>query len=107
MSARGETGLIAASGDSVSIPAEDNPAVGIEINSPDAWTATLLIEATVNGSTWFTPLTQTPTGATGAASFSANGRCVAMVAGCAAVRVRCSAYTSGSPRITLRATRAI
>lgn len=107
MSARGESGLITQSGDIISIPTDGNPAVGIEINSPDAWTATLVVEATINGSTWFTPAIRTPTGAAGSASFAANDRMIALVAGCAAARVRCSAYTSGSPRVTLRATKAI
>jgi len=107
MPARGESGVITASGDIVSITTEDNPSVGIEINSPNAWTATLVVEATVNGSTWYTPLTNTPLGATGSTSFTANGRCIAQAPGAAAVRVRCTAYTSGSPRVTLRATRAL
>lgn len=107
MAARGTSDVITASGGIVSIGTDSNPAVGIEVNSPDSWAATLVVEATVDGSRWFTPKTQTPTGATGPTSFTANGRCTALVDGCAAVQVRCTSYSSGSPKITLRATRAI
>jgi hypothetical protein len=107
MPANGQSGVIAAAQNAVTISCEDNPSVGIEINSPDAWTATLVVEATVNGSTWYTPLTNTPLGAAGSTSFTANGRCIAQAPGAAAVRVRCTSYTSGSPRVTMRATRAL
>lgn len=68
------------------------------------WSATLVFEGTVDGTNWST-LTVRPIGnATTATTASANGIWRAALAGLQKIRVRCSAYTSGTAVVTIRTT---
>lgn len=77
--------------------------LAIDLSVPTAFTGTLIFEYTINGTVWrpFTvnvgQTTSTATGATGAGVWSAN------VAAYSAVRIKVSAYTSGSLLAFMRA----
>lgn len=67
------------------------------------WAGTIVIEGTIDGSTWTTlEATPIPT-ATAVTSMTANGQWIVQTAGFAQIRARISAYTSGSVKVTIRA----
>jgi hypothetical protein len=64
--------------------------------------ATIAFEATVDGTNWVA-FNMTPSNSgTAASSASAAGAWSALTLGYAGIRARCSAYTSGSPVVTVR-----
>lgn len=68
------------------------------------FSATLVVEGTVNGTDWFT-LNITPiNGGTAVSSITAAGQWAATTAALSKIRVRCSAYTSGTATVVLLAT---
>lgn len=69
-----------------------------------SWEGTLLVEATVDGTTWITvPITSTSGGAAASPTSGATGLWVFGVAGYSSIRARMSAFVSGSLTITLQA----
>ena len=67
------------------------------------WTATLEFEATIDGTNWFALFVHPVGGAIHVASTAANGQWRAGVAGFARIRVRASAYTSGTATVVFDA----
>ena len=75
---------------------------GIDVRG--TFTATLVPEGTIDNATWFT-LTITPVaGGAGVTSITAAGAWTVPTAGFSAIRLRSSAYTSGTPTIVLSGT---
>lgn len=73
------------------------------IDLTGTFVATILIEYTINGKDYYTlPLTKISDG-TPATSLTGTGTYKADVSAYAGVRARCSAYTSGTPKIAMRA----
>lgn len=64
------------------------------------WVATLAFEATVDGTTYFSVQAQTIPGNAGVTTTAANGNFGLSVGGYNSVRVRASAYTSGTATVT-------
>lgn len=95
---RDSGGTITADEGTVSDSVVGRGVIGIEITG--TWVATLQFEGAIDGTTWF-PL---PVGAIGAGalvtSTTANGVWFASVAGLIQVRVRASAFTSGTVQVT-------
>lgn len=94
-------GSINADEQSVIIVTDGYSQVGIQITG--TWAGTLEFEGTINGDTWFS-LDATPVPSTTSVNnTTANGAWIAQCPGTILVRVRCSTYTSGSPRVFMRA----
>ena len=75
---------------------------GIDVRG--TFTATLVPEGTIDNATWFT-LTITPVaGGAGVTTITAAGAWTVPTAGFSAIRLRSSAYTSGTPTIVLAGT---
>lgn len=74
-------------------------AAGFELTG--TFTATLVLEGTINGSTWFSPNCLNIDKSSGTASLTSAGRRLIQLAGLTQVRVRCSSFVSGSPACTL------
>lgn len=92
---------LAASGDKVELNVRGLNTLAIQVVG--AMSATLAFEGTVDGRNWFA-LNATPTNSnTAVTSTTAAGVWFANVAGLIAVRVRCSAWTSGTPTIAIQA----
>lgn len=89
---------IAPAGTVFVISVAEMASAGIEVTG--TFTATLLVETTIDGITWFTPNCLTVAKAAGPTSFTAPGRTFVQLEGITVLRVRCSAYTSGSPVAT-------
>jgi hypothetical protein len=77
----------------------------VAIQTSGTWSATLVIEGTVDGTNWVSvsglPINGSPTGSL-AASFTVNTVWFVPASGLTGVRVRCSAYTSGTAVVTLQ-----
>lgn len=77
----------------------ENGACGVQVTG--TFTATLLIEATIDGTNWNTyAFVDCATGSTGT-SITAAGQYRTELVGVHSARVRCSAYTSGTAVVTL------
>lgn len=91
-------GTIAALNAAVTISAQGLGDLGVQIIG--SWSATLAFEATIDGSDWYAvsayPIS---TGSSGITSTTANGQWKVLAAGNAQVRVRASAYTSGTATV--------
>lgn len=96
-----ERGSISAVAGAVSINLEDNPAVGLEITG--TWVGTIIVRATINGVDVYTPAVSSPTGGSGASSFTANGRTLIFAPGASRVIVSASAWTSGIATVVMKA----
>lgn len=95
------TGSLTAADDAVTTEFRqlENGACGVQVTG--TFTATLLIEATMDGTNWGTyAFVNCATGAT-ATSITAAGQFRTELVGVHSVRVRCSAYTSGTAAVTL------
>lgn len=97
------TGNITANGQSVSIQCNQFAQVSIQVTG--TWAATLNFEGSVDGGTnWFgiAPIASTSTArTTGVASTTAVGLWVADATALSNVRVRCTAFTSGTAAVRL------
>lgn len=98
---REKTGRLAANGDILQLNVQGLASLAIDVVG--SMIATLVFEYTINGSDWYTMTVNVVGSATTATGAIAAGKWVANVAGFSAVRIRCSAYTSGTPAMTLRA----
>lgn len=87
--------------ESAAFNVEGMASLGIQISG--TWSATLQFEGTVDGTNWVALEVRKPTDGSRSSSTTANGLWVAQVAGFKAVRVRASAYTSGTASVTFRA----
>jgi hypothetical protein len=96
------TGSITGSGQSVSLVLSGSATLGLQITG--TWVATLVPEATIDGSNWFSIEAFSVGDVASITSISANGQWRIAAGGVVQVRIRCSAYTSGSATITLQAT---
>ncbi len=83
------------------IPCDGAQTIGVQITG--TFTATATFEATVNGADWVACAATSAAGGAVVTTATAAGLWAIPAAGYAAVRVRCSAYTSGSLTTTLRA----
>jgi hypothetical protein len=90
---------VAPAGSVVQLTTADATSVGVEITG--TFVATVLLEATMNGTLWFPVNPFTILGVGASATITAPGRCVASVADFVQVRARCSAFTSGAAVVTL------
>jgi hypothetical protein len=75
----------------------------LAIDITGTFVGTVIFEYTINGSDWYTLTVNVVGSATTATGATAVGKWVANVAGFQSVRVRCSAFTSGSIFTVLRA----
>lgn len=97
------TGTLNAVDEAVTItnPHLPNSAVGVQVTG--TFTATLLVEATIDGTTFTTyAFINCASGAT-ETSITAAGQYRTELVGVSSVRVRCSAYTSGDAVVTVTA----
>lgn len=94
----------------ITVAAQDNAATVIGLPSPGhvavqitgTLSATISFEATVDGTNWVA-FNMTPSNsATAAASATAVGAWSASTGAFSGIRARCSAYSSGSPVVTIR-----
>ena len=96
------SGSLTATSQSASI-ATLNGAGSTSVQITGTWVGTVQFEGTVDGSNWFgVNAVPIPSGAF-AASATANGQWQIDTGGLSGVRVRCSAYTSGTIVVTIRA----
>lgn len=97
---RTASGSITANGQSVTLSGVGMSNVGVFITG--TWVGTLQFEGTINATDWFS-LAAYPIGsnAAGVTSTTANGQWRLLSSGVAQVRVRSSAWTSGTATITL------
>jgi hypothetical protein len=92
---------LSVNGQVLSLDTRGQSLLAIQING--TMSATLQLEATVDGTNWVS-IFATPAGNNSlVSSFTAAGVWVANVSGFRAARLRCSAYTSGSPTMFLQA----
>jgi len=98
------TGSLTASsgaGSTVAIGGLQNTgSVGVTVSG--TWSATLVFEATVDGTNWFTVPGIVQSSNVGVLSTTANGQWNAGTAGMGQFRVRASAYSSGTAVVTIR-----
>ena len=95
---------------SVTVAAQDNAATVSGFPSPGsvavqivgALSATITFEATVDGTNWVAFNMIPAASATAASTATAAGAWSASTGGFAGIRARCSAYSSGSPVVTIR-----
>ena len=95
---------------SVTVAAQDNAATILGLPSPGsvavqivgALSATITLEATVDGTNWVAFNMVPSNSGTAASTATAAGAWSASTGGYAGVRARCSAYSSGSPVVTIR-----
>jgi hypothetical protein len=95
----GTSPVIAPAGSTVVFPVNEYSSAGMEITG--TFVATVLIEATIDGITWFSPNCLNIDKSAGTASLTAPGRRLIQLVGVVALRARCSAYTSGTALVTL------
>jgi len=102
---RTATGNLTAAAQTVAVVAASDGNVGVQVTG--TWAATLQFEGTIDGTNWFA-MNAHAIGTTASAitSTTANGQWRLMSGGCAQVRVRCSAFTSGTAVVTLVASQA-
>jgi hypothetical protein len=79
------------------------PNGGVAVQVTGTFSATVLLEHTLDGTNWVTLLGVNTTTGAEASSLTAPGILRAEVVGALAVRARVSAYTSGSAVVTMRA----
>jgi hypothetical protein len=72
----------------------------ISVQVTGTFTATILLEATIDGTTWFAPNVLTLAKAAGSATITGTGQSLVQIAAYTAVRARMSAFTSGSAVVT-------
>lgn len=102
---RTATGNLTAAAQTVAVVAASDGNVGLQITG--TWVATLQFEGTIDGTNWFAMNAHAiGTNASLITSTTANGQWRLMSGGCAQVRVRCSAFTSGTAVVTLVASQA-
>lgn len=87
-------------GDTLSINADGYIKAAIQITG--TFVATLVFEGTVDGTNWFAMDALPIPMATTAQSATGTGAWEVQEAGLSQIRVRCSAYTSGSAQVTVR-----
>lgn len=99
---RTATGNITANGQTVAVSGVGAGNVGVYISG--TWVATLQFEGTIDGTNWFV-MDAFPIGSSTASvqSTTANGQWRLVSGGSAQIRVRCSAFTSGTATVTLEA----
>lgn len=88
-------------GSQVAIATNGLAAVGVGITG--TWVATLQFEGSVDATNWFSVVAVPYGGGQGATSVTANGNWRIHSAGLQQVRVRCSAFTSGTATVALEA----
>lgn len=94
------TGSLTAAATSITITSA--PGVGSAIvQITGTWVATVQFEGSADGANFFALNAQPVVGGAFVTSSTANGQWLVGVAGCAQVRARCSAFTSGTIVITL------
>lgn len=94
----------------ITVSAQDQAATVLGLPSPGAvavqitgaLSATITFECTVDGTNWVAFNLLPAASTTAASTATAAGIWTADTKGLAGVRARCSAYTSGSPVVTLR-----
>lgn len=89
----------APAGSNLPVPCSNSGAAWIQVTG--SFTATLAFEGSVDGSTWFALTGYPPGSDTGATGATASGSWVISTAGLSQIRARCTAYTSGSPVVTI------
>lgn len=102
MKQRESFGTLAANGNIFLLDVRELDTLGIQVTG--AMTATLQFEGTIDGINWFALNAVPKDSSTPVTSATAAGVWFANVGALLAARVRCSAYTSGSPTIGMRAT---
>jgi len=102
---RTATGNLTAAAQTVAVVGAGDGNVGLQITG--TWVATLQFEGTIDGTNWFA-MNAHAIGTTASliTSTTANGQWRLMSGGCVQVRVRCSAFTSGTAVVTLVASQA-
>ena len=96
-------GSFAAVDDAVTVlDAFGSTSTGLQIVATVAFTATLLFEASLDGTNFFSVLGTPYAGGAAVTQATAAGNWILYAPGAVKVRVRCSAYTSGTPTATLQ-----
>src|ERR1700682_4476665 len=90
----GVTPAAAPAGSTVVFSVNEYSAAGFEISG--TFVGTVVIEATINGTTWFTPNMLNIDKSAGTGSLTAPGRRLIQLTGIGALRARMSAFTSGA-----------
>ncbi len=80
-------------------PGGCNGGVGVQLDG--TFVGTVVVEGTINGTTWVALKPSPIDTDVAAASFTAKAIVKAQVVGLTKVRVRCSAYTSGTIEVTI------
>lgn len=95
------TGSLTAAAQAVTIsPINGAGSAGVSISG--TFSATVVPEATVDGTNWFTVSMSTPGLSTAQTSATAPGNWTVALAGYSGFRIRCSAFTSGSVTVAIR-----
>lgn len=94
-------GSITQDGQSLVLDVRGLSSLVIEVTG--TFVATLIFEYTINGTDWYTLTANTIGAKVGETGATTVGKWIADVAGYLKVRVRCSAFTSGTVNVVLRA----
>lgn len=100
LTAAGNAGTITAAQGDVRLNLIDAGTVAVTLSG--TWSATVQFEGTVNGSDWFAVNAYPPTALSAVTSATANGNWIVPCAGLGTLRIRSSAFTSGTIVVTLR-----
>ena len=93
----GTSGTAAASGDAVTFDCSGYGSCGIDVRG--VITLTLTVEATIDNTNWFTASMNPVAGGAAVSTATAAGSWTANTSGYARIRMRCSAYTSGTATV--------
>ncbi len=94
-------GSITANAGTVLLNVEGMASAGIQISG--TFVGTFVFEGTINGTDWSSLPLKVPSTGAEASSATSTGLWLGSTGGLMAIRVRCSAYTSGTANISLRA----
>lgn len=94
-------GSITAAGASIVLVVDGFVQAALQITG--TWSGTLLVEATVDGSTYFTVDAIPIPASSSVSSITTNGQWLIQTAGFLEIRIRCSSYDAGTAQVSLRA----